>query len=521
MALSARLNLRQAQSMTMTPQLLQSIKLLQFSQLELEQFVDSQIESNPLIERITPADENFVDRDNGQSLDEQNSAPADNSNWENAELEVSAAAISDKLDTSLVNVFPDDPGNGDGWEANVDTLPKGGRGMISSPGLPTSGPRDVDYSLEDIAASQKSLRDVIAEQVPFLVDSIPDRAIAAELTDRLDERGYVEVDMASLSSRLGCEQGDILRVLKLLQACDPAGVFARDLSECLSLQCARNNRLDPAMQALLGNLDLLAKRDFKTLSRICGVDEPDLLDMLSEIKRLDPKPGLAYETGGTQAIVHDVEVTQSPDGTWRIELNNDALPKIIVDRQYYAEISRSTLKSEEKSFVSECLADATWLERSLDQRAATILKVTTEIVRQQDAFLVKGVSALRPMTMKSVADAIKMHESTVSRVASNKYMLTPRGLFELRYFFTVAIPASDGSTGDHSSESVRHRISEMIDAETTSKILSDDALVSMLKLEGVDIARRTVAKYREGMNIPSSVQRRREKKARLAASNVK
>ena len=275
------------------------------------------------------------------------------------------------------------------------------------------------------------------------------------------------------------------------------------------------------MQTLLDNLDLLARRDFKALSQICGVDEADLLDMLEEIRGLDPRPGMAYESSPTQSIVHDVEVSQAPDGTWRVELNNDALPRVIVDRQYYAEVSRSKLKKDEKTFIADCLANATWLERSLDQRATTILKVATEIVRQQDNFFVEGVSGLKPMTMKMVADAISMHESTVSRIASNKYMLTPRGLFEIRYFFTVAIAGTGGENTEHSSESVRQRIRDMINNETIDKILSDDSLVDLLKNEGIDIARRTVAKYREGMNIASSVQRRREKKAQLSAAQAK
>lgn len=511
MALTTRLNLRQSQTMTMTPQLLQSIKLLQLTQLELEQFVDQQVESNPLIERVSAADENFSDRDSGSSNEQSD---AESSDWASADLEVSAAAISDKLDTSLANVFPDDPGNGDG--GSTASL---GSGPL--PGLPMAGRGESSYSLEEFVQSAPSLRDVVMEQIPFVFSDRVEQAIAAELTDRLDERGYVEFENRALAERLGCAQGDVSKVLSGLQTCDPAGIFARDLAECLSLQCARNNRLDPAMQVLLDNLDLLARRDFKSLSQMCGVDEGDLIDMLDEIRRLDPRPGLVYEASPTQTIVHDVEVSAAPDGTWRIELNNDALPRIIVDRHYYAEVSGSKLKKDEKTFIADCMANATWLERSLDQRATTILKVATEIVRQQDGFLTDGVSGLKPMTMKSVAEAISMHESTVSRIASNKYMMTPRGLFEIRYFFTVAISGTGDGAEEHSSESVRQRIRDLINNETLQKVLSDDTLVSLLKDEGIEIARRTVAKYREGMNIASSVQRRREKKAKLSSSLTK
>jgi RNA polymerase sigma-54 factor len=511
MALTTRLNLRQLQTMTMTPQLLQSIKLLQLTQLELEQFVDQQVESNPLIERVSTGDDNFADRDSGSNSDQVDPESHD---WASSDLEVSAAAISDKLDSSLANVFPDDPGNGDGGTVTPQN-------STSLPGLPMAGRSESDYSLEEFVQTMPSLRDVVMEQIPFIFSDRAQQAIAVELTDRLDERGYVEFDLAALSERLGCTQDMISTVLSGLQSCDPAGIFARDLAECLSLQCARKNRLDPAMLSLLDNLDLLARRDFKSLSQMCGVDEGDLIDMLEEIRRLDPRPGLAYETSPTQGIIHDVEVSAAPDGTWRIELNNDALPRIIVDRQYYAEVSGSKLKKEEKTFIADCMANATWLERSLDQRATTILKVATEIVTQQDRFLTHGVSGLKPMTMKSVADAISMHESTVSRIASNKYILTPRGLFEIRYFFTVAISGTGEDGGEYSSESVRQRIRDLIDNETIEKVLSDDTLVSLLKDEGIEIARRTVAKYREGMNIASSVQRRREKKAKLSSSHTK
>lgn len=515
MALTAKLNLRQTQSLKMTPQLLQSIKLLQFTQLELEQFIESQIESNPLLTQGTRNDEDFADRDSGVSEADRVITSESNSDWDNADLEVSAAAISDRLDSSLENIFPDDPGNGDG--ALNAGLNRESSQSGALPELPSSGAASDEFSWENVAQSQLSLRDMIEQQIPFIFKTIADHAIARELIDALDERGYVDLDLPGVCERLLCEPEDVLAVLESLQTCDPPGVFARDLSECLQLQCARNGRLDPAMQALLENLDLLAKRDFKTLSQICRVDDSDLLDMLAEIKRLDPRPGLQFEVNGTQAIVHDAELTQAPDGSWRVELNSDALPKVIVDRQYFQEISRSKLKKDEKSFVAECLASATWLERSLDQRATTILKVATEIVKQQDSFFLNGVSGLKPMTMKMVADAIDMHESTVSRVASNKYMMTPRGLFELRYFFTVAISGTSGGTDDHSSESVRQRIRDLIKEESVDKVLSDDALVDALRSEGIDIARRTVAKYREAMNIASSVQRRREKRAQQSS----
>lgn len=491
--------------MVMTPQLLQSIRLLQFTQLELDRFVQEQIENNPLLETggaddIAPESDMSAETGDGQQ----------SADWSMDELDVSASTIADRLDTSLDNVFPDDPGTaGSGELAPMGRSGGTGADVIGSP--------ESDFDLQEVVAASHSLRDHLIEQIALTLRTVSDRAIAHELVDALDPSGYVDIDFSEMAERLGCEREDVEAVLGALQQMDPPGVFARNLSECLALQLARKDRLDPAMAALIDNLALLAKRDFKALSRICGVGEPDLVDMLAEIRNLDPRPGLAFEHSGTESIVYDVEVREATDGTWRVELNPDALPRVLVNRDYYAEVARAGLSAEEKTFMSDCLQNATWLERSLDQRATTILKVATEIVRQQDAFFVQGVSALKPMTMKMVADAIGMHESTISRVSANKYMLTPRGMFEFRYFFTVAIGASNGAEESHSSEAVRQRIRALIDRESPDAVLSDDSLVTMLKNEGIDIARRTVAKYREGMNIASSVQRRREKRALAVA----
>jgi RNA polymerase sigma-54 factor len=508
MALAAKLNLRQSQSMVMTPQLLQSIRLLQFTQLELDRFVEDQIESNPLLERIDAEPPDSAGPQQGDARDD-GSAAADGDDWSSSELEVDAAQIAGKLDTALDNVFPDDPGFRDPVPekpsaALAPTLAGGGLGSQAS---------GAEVDLEAIVAERRTLRDHLIEQVSLTFRDVPSRVIAYEIVDGVEPSGYFDGDLGEIAIRLGCETALVERVLGILHQMDPPGVFARDLAECLSLQLARLDRLDPAMAALLANLPLLAKRDFKSLSRLCGVDEGDLVDMLAEIRALDPRPGLAFEYSGAESVIHDVEIRPAADGTWHIEMNPDALPRVIVNRDYHTSVSRGSLSGDEKAFMSDCLQNATWLERSLDQRATTILKVAAEIVRQQDAFLVHGVSKLRPMTMRMIADAIGMHESTISRVSSNKYMLTPRGLFEFRYFFTVSIAASNIDDDGHSSESVRQRIRALIDAETPDAVLSDDALVSMLAKEGIDIARRTVAKYREGMNIASSVQRRREKRA--------
>ncbi|MGB7432161.1 MAG: RNA polymerase factor sigma-54 [Ahrensia sp.] len=502
MALNARLNIRQAQTMSVTPQLLQSIRLLQFTHLELSKFIDDQIEQNPLLEH--------GDRDQPSATEQNDSLDA--SVFDGSIDTVSTQSMQEAFDSSMENVFPDDNARA--------AIEQARQGPDMTTNLPFGINEHTGADIEDYIAGKVSLRDHVTEQIAFMVSTPQDRLIASELVDALDERGYIDVDIDEIAGRLACESEDVEAVLGALQECEPAGLFARNLAECLRIQCQRLDRLDPAMAALIDNLELLARRDFKTLRQLCAVDESDLLDMLGEIRTLDPHPGRAFDTAGSQAIIHDVVVTEASDGSWRIELNEEALPRVLVNRDYHATLSRNVGAGADKSFVSDCFANANWLERSLNQRAQTILKVATEIVKQQDAFFAEGVRSLKPMTMKAVADAIEMHESTVSRVASNKYMMTPRGLFELRYFFTVAISAS-GTSADgeaHSSEAVRQKIRDMIDAEDPRKVLSDDALVEMLNQQGIAIARRTVAKYREAMAISSSVQRRREKRARMLAA---
>jgi len=503
MALSAKLQLRQSQSLIMTPQLMQSIKLLQLTHVELERFVDEEIERNPLLERVEPQEDAATDQ---VQKDREEAAPTDD--WYEAEASFSAEAISDRLDATLENVFPDDSG------ARLQLGPDLAA-QWKSAGTGAHGDAE-GFDLEDIAAARLTLRDHVGEQIAFAMTDPASRLIAHELTDGLDEAGYFRGDVAEIAGRLGATSAQVEAVLAKCRTFDPAGLFARDLAECVALQLGRANRLDPAMRALVANLELLARRDFQSLKRLCGVDEDDLLDMLSEIRALDPRPGLAFSGGVADTIVADVEVRAAGDGSWAVELNPETLPRVLVDQIYFSRVSKQAKGAGEREFLAECLQNANWLTRSLDQRAKTILKVASEIVRQQDAFLLHGIRHLRPLNLRNVADAIGMHESTVSRVTSNKYMLTPRGVFELRYFFTASIAASGGGDA-HSSEAVRDRIRQMIEEEQADDVLSDDAIVDMLKKQGIDIARRTVAKYREGLNIPSSVQRRREKRAMSTA----
>ncbi|MGE5269910.1 MAG: RNA polymerase factor sigma-54, partial [Thiohalocapsa sp.] len=374
-----------------------------------------------------------------------------------------------------------------------------------------SGFNDDDMRGVELAAARpQTLREHLIGQIGADLPDIGDRAIAFYLLDQLDEAGYLRAELDDAAARLGCPRERAERVLARLQEFDPPGVFARDLAECLALQLRDRDRLDPAMQKLLANLPLLAARNVPALIRICGIDHEDLADMVAEIKSLDPRPGHAFDPPLAQPVVPDIIMRPQPQGDWLIELNADTLPRVLVNHRYYARISGGARSKTERDYLSERLQAANWLVRSLHQRATTILKVAGEIVRQQDGFFRHGVHALRPLILRDIADAIGMHESTVSRVTSNKYIATPRGLFELKYFFTSSIGASRGGES-HSAESVRFRIRGLIDGEASHDTLSDERIVELLQQEGVDIARRTVAKYREAMRIPSSVQRRREK----------
>jgi RNA polymerase sigma-54 factor len=417
------------------------------------------------------------------------------------------------MDTGFDNVFPDET------PVSVrQTAPDGDVAPLTA--APWSGgSRDFDEDgpgLEATLTSEASLSDHLQRQLDLATRDPGERLIGRHLIDAIDEAGYLAEPVSDLADRLGAAPDDVERVLALVQTFDPPGIGARSLAECLAIQLRERNRCDPAMEALLARLDLVAKRDLAALRRICGVDEDDLGEMLAEIRQLDPKPGRAFGSTPVEVLVPDVLVRLAPDGSWFIELNPDTLPRVLVNQSYYARVSK-TARDSEKAFLTDCLQNANWLTRSLEQRARTILKVATEIVRQQDGFFRHGVSHLRPLNLKTVADEIGMHESTVSRVTSNKAIGTSRGTFEMKYFFTAAIPGAAG-TDAHSSEAVRHRIRQLIDGEAPAAILSDDELVQKLRQEGIDIARRTVAKYRESLRIPSSIERRRSKQAQRRAS---
>lgn len=501
MSLSPRLEVRQSQGLTLTPQLMQSIRLLQLSHLELNSFVEAELLRNPLLER----------EEGAEPVDEAAEAPerpaelnASEDTVDYSERIQSADSIANGYDTEVENVFPDQSAP----ERQTDSTQWNDR----------SGGDGEAADIDQFVAARPTLADHLAAQAGLIIDDPAERLIAQFLIDSVNEAGYLAVDLETVAEQLGAPIETIEAVLGRLQGCDPVGVFARDVRECLALQLRERDRLDPLMLRLLDNLELIAQHDLAALARSVGADREDLADMLAELRQLDPRPGRAFEAGPVEAVVPDVFVRPGPGGEWQIELNAEVLPRVLINRTYYAAVTKKTRDTAEKSFLTDCLATANWLAKSLDQRAQTILKVTAEIVKQQDGFLVHGITHLRPMTLKAVADAIEMHESTVSRVTSNKYVSTPRGLFEMKYFFTTALGSSTGE-GDHSAEAVRHRIRQLIEAEQPTDILSDDTIAEMLQKErGIEVARRTVAKYREGMNIPSSVIRRRQKRTVAAAA---
>ncbi|MGE0578928.1 RNA polymerase factor sigma-54, partial [Reyranella sp.] len=395
---------------------------------------------------------------------------------------------------------------------------RGGDGAASRVGQREDAPDALDF----VADRPRSLAAYVLEQLDILFSDAAERRIALKLAEGLDEAGYCRLDAAVVAEAVGVELARVEAVWTRLRGIEPAGLFARTLAECLAAQLAERNRLDPAMKAMLDNLDLVAAGELTQLRRRCGVDEEDLRDMLAELRTLDPRPGQAFEFEPIQPVAPDLVLLPAKDADtgeegWHIELNTDALPKVLVDRNYHAILMKGARAKPERDFVAERFQSANWLVKTLEQRATTILKVAREIVRQQDAFFRQGVSALRPLVLRDIAIATELHESTVSRVTSNKYIATPRGIFELKYFFTSALPArTPGATV--SSESVRSRIRHLVGAENAQHPLSDDRIVDLLKGEGIEIARRTVAKYREAMRIPSSAERRRLGRLGMARS---
>ncbi len=499
MVMSPRLDLRQTQSLVMTPQLQQAIKLLALSNLEIETYISDALEANPILDVARAAAEP-----------------------EFTAIEPPPEARTTSLESSSVDALI---GEGRAAEDRPIEMPVDaggediGRGLSEDGGAPlsadwggdirTSGGDD-PRTLENHQQPGETLMEHLLAQVGTATGDERLAALTRYVIGLLDEAGYLTATPASIAESLDLDREEIADAIALIQTFDPTGVGAASLSECIALQAREADRYDPAMARLIENLDLVAKGEFARLRRMCHVDDEDLRDMLSELRRYDPKPGLRFGEEPAPPVVPDVIVSTSRDGGWHIALNQDTLPRLVVNRSYYTELRGGCGDKESRGWLSERLTDANWLIKALDQRQKTILKVASEIVRHQDGFLRHGVSHLKPLTLRAVAEAIDMHESTVSRVTSNKYLQCDRGLFELKYFFSSGIAAADGE-GTASAEAVKAAIRQLIDAEDPKAILSDDTLVDLLRTRGFSLARRTVAKYREAIGLGSSVQRRRQK----------
>jgi len=520
MVLTPRLEQRQLQTLVMTPQLQQAIKLLQMSNQELGEFVEAELSENPILER-----------DEGQNQDplqggDETPLPEPEGDQTSPDLQGvdhdpsgSYEIPTEKgLDAELDNTYTNDSLM-DGAESGSQNQDAGPVNSVdqtfSTPQFASGKTGGAGYDgpgLEQTVSETPTLREHLIGQLALGLSDPTDRMIALQLIDQLDEAGYYNEDLNRVAGQLGCSLEQVEQVFYTLQQFDPPGIFARSLSECLALQLKDRDRFDPAMEIFVENLDMLANRNLSGLAEVCGVDSEDIQQMIVEIRELNPKPALAFDHDVINTITPDIFMRPLPDKSWHIELNTENLPKVLVNNQYHAAVSQAAKSKQDKKYINDQFHSASWLVKSLHQRATTILKVATELVRQQEDFFNLGIRHLKPLVLRDIADAIEMHESTVSRVTTNKYMATPRGIFELKYFFTSSINATDG--GDAlSAEAVKYRIKELIDAEDAKKILSDDKIVGILKADGIDIARRTVAKYRESLGLGSSVSRRREKAA--------
>ena len=483
MGLGPSLSIRQSQSLVLTPQLTQAIKLLQLSNLELEAYIQEELSKNPLLEsRSEEGEPEAAATDFGDGQEGGDEAPDDPG-----------------ADDLILGSADDDRPLDVDWQSEALETD-------SFTDVVTSGGGEEAFDFDRLEYSAASLAEHLVGQLHGA--SGPEGDLARIIAEMLEETGYLTVPLSDIAHLSGADLTTVERALGLVQGLDPAGVGARSLAECLALQAKTADRYDPAMARLIDNLDLLSKGRLPDLKRICGVDDEDLADMIRELRAYDPKPGCRFSGVAAQEVTPDVFVRRTRAG-YAVELNQATLPRLLVNRRYYQELKSGPQDKASRAWLSECLQSANWLVKALDQRARTIIKVVSEIVKRQQGFFDRGVSAMKPMTLREVADAIEMHESTVSRVTSNKYLLCDRGLLELKYFFGSGVASAEGE-GGAAAEAVKAGIREIIDAE--SEVLSDDAIAALLKQRGFDVARRTVVKYREAMGIGSSIQRRRLRK---------
>ncbi len=492
MALTPKLEIKTSQSLQMTPQLRQAINLLQLSNLELNELVEAELAANPLLER---EDDRLADAE---------IAP-DAINTVNNDLPLSSA---ETIDTDYDNQFDDSLSDREGYEQAEDYSWEDynrRKGAASE---------DFDFFEQKLAAAPSLYRH-LEQQIDLHFKTPRDRLIARALSEHLDAAGYFRGQTAETATRLNVPEALVEQVLQQMKNFEPSGIFAQNLSECLTIQLRDQNRYDPQIAVLLDHLDLLAQKDFKTLKKLCQAGDEDLASMIGDIRALNPKPAAAFEHDLTAYVIPDVFVRTNAYGEYLLELNNMSLPRVLINRRYYAEVKDAAAQDKNASrYLREQMGAANFLVKALHQRAVTILRVSEEIVKAQRDFFEYGAEHLKPLSLKDIAEKIEMHESTVSRVTNRKYMHTPRGTFELKYFFSAAAGTYTGAE-DVSTQAIKHKIRQLINAETPDDVLSDDKLVELLAREGIKIARRTVAKYREALDIPTSAARKRQKRSPL------
>ncbi len=496
------LALKQVQSLVMTPSLQQAIALLQMNNLELEAMIEAEMQTNPFLERSEEAGGTAPNTENIPSEKEKEFNALNGYEAPDAQSHHEGPS-DDRLEFDTENVF-----NGTEAAHTFDTMPnfQGSSGAHSFD--------DPEFSFESRLRGEDSLFDHLTKQIQVEFHSPQDKMIAFALMEGLDEAGYFRGNMNETAKQLECELSDVELVLARLQQLEPAGIFAVNLAQCMELQLRELGLMTPKMSVFLANIQLLEKHDYKALQKKCGVTEAELRDMLVALRRTDPKPGAKFSHDVAQTLIPDILMRKNtnrdnPD-TWIVELNPDTLPKVLINQRYAAMIHTKGVKKEEKQFLIDKYQGAQFLIKAMDQRAQTIVKVAAEIIRQQEAFFLYGVSFLRPMVLREVAEVVGVHESTVSRVTTGKYMTTPRGIFELKYFFSSGVGGAAGGMAV-ASNAIKARIQELIDKEDPKAVLSDDEIVSLLKEESIPVARRTVTKYRESLGIGSSVERRRQK----------
>jgi RNA polymerase sigma-54 factor len=491
MALAPKLEIKQTQSLLLTPELRQAIGLLQMNNLELSEMLEQELQSNPLLER-----------ENDRLADTpDNSTPTIDD--VNAETPNEYAEDPIAPDMDLSNQYDDADSDIQG-DTSFETADWADYNHSKSR---RTDDDNFDY-VEQKLADEKSLYRLLDEQIFGHFSKPHDRLLAKVLSEHLDAAGYFRGDLTQIAQRLKTSPEKLQSVLAILKTFEPSGLFAESLSECLKIQLEDLQQLTPSFSVLLDNLPLVADRKLKELCKLCSCSPDELSTMLSALKSLNPKPAADWFCTPTSYIIPDVFVKASANGSYRVELNNMSLPRLLINQTYYAELKQNKTTSR---YLKENLSHANFLIKALHQRATTILRVTEEIVLRQYRFFEHGVEYLKPLTLKDIAEALEINESTVSRVTSHKYMSTPRGLFELKYFFSQAAGSYIGNT-DTSTTAIKHKIKQLIDNETPANILSDDKLVELLGQEGIKIARRTVAKYREALGIETSAQRKRHKR---------